>query len=45
MKPRDRETPADTGQRSSLTPLGAAPDGRRFIEEATRLAIESVEKG
>jgi hypothetical protein len=47
VKPRDRETPADSEQRSSLTPLGAAPapDGCRFIEEATRLAIESVEKG
>ena len=45
MKPRDRETPADSRQRSSPTRLGAAPDTRRFIEEVTRLAIESVENG
>jgi guanine deaminase len=50
MKPHDGEPPADSGQRSSLVPAARAPaalepDRRRFIEEATRLAIESVEKG
>ena len=45
MKPHDGEPPADCEQRSSLVPAALAPDRRRFIEEATRLAIESVEKG
>ena len=46
MQPHDGDPPADAGQRSSFTPASALqPDRRRFIEEATRLAIESVEKG
>lgn len=50
MKPLDGEPPADAAEHSSLTPAVPVkpvpePDRRRFIEEATRLAIESVEKG
>jgi len=50
MKSHDGEPPAGSGQRSSLVPAPSGPaalepDRRRFIEEATRLAVESVEKG
>jgi guanine deaminase len=44
MQPHDGEPPADSGQRSNLVPT-VPVDRRLFIEEATRLAIESVEKG